>query len=555
VNWTSRLSHRALRTVLASAIGLSAAALVWLGYRAVGEWQHAAALVAERRADAAVDLLVSALSRDMRGAHMSVLAAADREQRSASSADLLHPIASAFARYPYAEAFFSWRDQPDAGVVFYSRTERRPTWLSGSGPRALYPVVTATAPAVGDEILSHVRKDASQGRRFSAFTMPIEGADYQVSAVISYGDPVGGLPATITGSLVNLPWARAHYFADLAAQVASIEGTDGSVRFTILDEEERTVVGGPVAGNAPASRRMFPVAFFDPEAVAVDPPVGLQMQWWTAIATTGGDPTLAAAERGARRTLAIAAVMSLTLAIGLIVSLRAARASANLATMRADFVSAITHELKTPIGNMRAISETLASGRTTPETTREYAQMGIGEATRLTRLVDNLLAYSRVTDVADVYTFERVSVKQIVQRSLQEFGPNLRHAQFEVVVDVPDDLPPVHADPNAIGLLLNNLIDNAIRYSATQRFLSITAREARAGVTIEVADRGIGIAADELDRVTRKFFRGRTSVAGGSGLGLAIVDRIVSDHRGTLSIRSTEGQGTTVSVTIPAADR
>jgi signal transduction histidine kinase len=555
VSWTSRLSHRALRTILASAIGLSAAALVWLGYRAVGEWQHAAALVAERRADAAVDLLVSALSRDMRGAHVLVLDLSDRGNLTPSSADLLHPIASAFARYPYAEAFFAWSSQPDPGVVFYSRTERRPAWLSGSGPRALYPVVTATAPAVGDEIVARVLEDASQGRRFSAFTMPIDGATYQVSAVISYADPVDGRPETIVGSLVNLPWARAHYFADLAAQVASIEGTDRSVRFTILDEQGQTVVGGDVAKDGPSSRRSFPVAFFDPEAVAVDPPVGLQIEWWSAIATTGDDPTLAAAERGARRTLAIAAVMSLTLAIGLIVSLQAARASANLATMRADFVSAITHELKTPIGNMRAISETLASGRTTPETTREYAQMSIGEATRLTRLVDNLLAYSRVADVADVYSFERVPVGQIVQRSLQEFAPNLRHAEFEVVVDVPDDLPPVHADPNALGLLLNNLIDNAIRYSGTGRFLSITAREGREGVTIEVADHGIGIAPDELGRVTRKFFRGRTSVAGGSGLGLAIVDRIVSDHRGVLNIRSTEGHGTTVSVTIPTAVR
>lgn len=70
-----------------------------------------------------------------------------------------------------------------------------------------------------------------------------------------------------------------------------------------------------------------------------------------------------------------------------------------------------------------------------------------------------------------------------------------------------------------------------------------------------MSDKGVGIPADELARVTKKFFRGRTSVAGGSGLGLAIVDRIIADHRGSLAIQSTVGQGTTVSVTIPAADR
>lgn len=129
----------------------------------------------------------------------------------------------------------------------------------------------------------------------------------------------------------------------------------------------------------------------------------------------------------------------------------------------------------------------------------------------------------------------------------------LQRDAFAVSVELPDDLPPVKADPNALGLLLNNLIDNAIRYSRQSHVLTLRAHHSAAGVTLEVIDQGVGIAADELARVTRKFFRGRNSIAGGSGLGLAIVDRIVTDHGGTLGIVSVEGQGTTVSVTIPAA--
>jgi two-component system, OmpR family, phosphate regulon sensor histidine kinase PhoR len=303
----------------------------------------------------------------------------------------------------------------------------------------------------------------------------------------------------------------------------------------------------------PHASRTFQLAFFEPTAVAVDPPPDLGQIWWRATATAGGDPTLAAAERGARRTLAIAGVMSIMLAGAVIVALRAARTNSDLAIMRADFVSAVTHELKTPLANLRAINETLASGRTTPEMVREYAHMGIGEATRLTRLVDNLLAYSRVTDVADVYSFEPVSVAEAVQRSLQEFAVALTRDKFVVHVDVSDELPGVYADANALGLLLNNLIDNAIRYSRDVRELTVSARASDGAVTIEVRDRGVGIPPDELDNVTRKFFRGRGAVTGGSGLGLAIVDRIVSDHDGTLAIRSQEGQGTTVSVTMPAA--
>ena len=556
MNWVTQIPPRRLRAILASAIGVSAVALLWIGYRAVGEWQHAAGLVASRRAAAAAELLVSALSHDMRGAHTTVLIGAERDDLAdGPTADLLHPIAGAFTRYPYAEAFFSWRAASDEGLVFYTRTERRPSWLSGTAATAPYPVSTGSDRRVGQQLLERLGRDTQQGRRFTAFTTPIAGDDYQVAASIVYADATHERPAAVFGYLVNLAWVRAHYFTELAAQVTSIESGDRSVRFSIIDDQGVTVVGRPTAPGAgtPVETRLFPVAFFDPEAVAVDPPPDLGLAWWTAIATAEDDPTLAAAERGARRTFAIAAVMTVTLAVGLIVSLRAARASADLAVMRADFVSAVTHELKTPLANLRVINETLAAGRATPEMIREYARMGIGEATRLTRLVDNLLAYSRVTDVADVYSFEPVSVSTVAQRSLQEFGPNLHRDHFAVEVDLPDDLPLVHGDPNALSLLLNNLIDNAIRYSKDEHWLGVSAHTTGTSVTIEVSDHGTGIPADELSRVTRKFFRGRSAVSGGSGLGLAIVDRIVTDHGGAMDIRSRDGQGTTVSVTIPVA--
>lgn len=556
MNWFTQIPPRRLRVILATAIGLSALALLSIGYRAVVEWQHSAALVASRRASAAVDLLVSALSRDMRGAHRTVLLSVEREGLAqGTTADLLHPITGAFTRYPYAEAFFSWKNAPDEDVVFYSRVERRPDWMTGTASTAPYPVNTGSDSRVGRLLMDRLRSDMLQGRRFGAFTLRIGNADYQVAAIITYADAAHEQPTALLGYLVNLPWARQHYFAEIASQVAAIEGPDRAVRFAIVDDAGEAVFGAApaAADGAPVAQRTFEAAFFDPSAVAVDPPPDLGVAWWVAVAETRDDPTLGAAGRGARRTLAIAAVMTLTLAVGLMVSLRAARASADLAVMRADFVSAVTHELKTPLANLRAINETLASGRATPEMIREYASMGIGEATRLTRLVDNLLAYSRITDVADVYSFESVRLADVVQRSLQEFAAPLRRDGFAVTVEVPDELPPVKADPNALGLLLNNLIDNAIRYSKHARVLTLRAYHSAAGVTLDVTDQGMGIPGDDLARVTRKFVRGRNSVTGGSGLGLAIVDRIVADHRGTMGIASVEGHGTTVSVTIPAA--
>jgi len=251
----------------------------------------------------------------------------------------------------------------------------------------------------------------------------------------------------------------------------------------------------------------------------------------------------------------IAAITSVVLAVSLVLLMQAALANARLVEMRADFVSAVTHELKTPLAGLSMVTETLASGRTTrsAEMTREYGQMAAQETKRLARLIDNLLAYARVTDVTEAYTFEPLVVADLVRATLQEFRSRLAHAAFNVVVEVPDDLPPVRGDRTALALLLGNVVDNAIRYSKERRGLRITARATRERVTIEIEDAGVGISGAELPHVTRRFYRGRNTTSGGSGLGLAIAERIAADHGGALVIRSNIGVGTTVSVSLTVA--
>jgi signal transduction histidine kinase len=359
----------------------------------------------------------------------------------------------------------------------------------------------------------------------------------------------------VFGYMVDLGWAREHYFAQLTSEVAAIDGAGQGLRFTIALRNGAAIVGplAPPESDLPMATREFPMTFFDPLLVTIDPPSDLLLTSALATAIADNDITLATAERGARRTLVLAGVTAVVLIAGLVLSLQAGRATTRLAEMRSDFVSAVTHELKAPIANLRAIHQTLASGRLDAGASREYAQMGVREATRLGRLVENLLAYARVTDVADLYTFESVPLKRVVDDSVQEFAAHLADANFELRVDVPDSLPPVHADPVALELLLNNLIDNAIRYSTAERVLTISARDAGGQVVMSVADRGIGIADEDRAHVTKKFFRGRHPGAAGSGLGLAIVDRIVKDHAGTLEINSTEGKGTTVVISLPRA--
>jgi signal transduction histidine kinase len=551
---SSLFASRRASTVLTTIIVAATAALLWFGYRAISEWQHAAAGVAGRRADAAVDLVVTAFARDMQGAQQ-ILAVAERDGLTIGKAvDLLHPIASAFARYPYIETFFSWKQAPAGAVTFYSRAERRPAWLTAYDDQRTFPVIVGNAPNLADGLVSRVAKDAAQGRRFSIFDTSFGGHPTQVVALISYADPLRQTPVAVLGFVVDMEWVRANYFGPLIRQLARIEGGT-NLQLTIRDEHGTAVFGRPVDAASPATtaRRTFPMGFFEPLAMAVDPPADLALPAWTVEIRADQDPTLAAAELGARRTLLVSSAMAVVLIGALILTWKAWRASAMLSEMRSDFVSAVTHELKTPLANLRAINETLASERSTMAMSREYSQMGIRETQRLSRLVDNLLAYARITDVADAYAFAPVDMSAIVEQSVREFSPNLGHGGFAVEVDLPEKLPPVRGDATALNLMLNNLVDNAIRYSRDVRHLHIGASANGRSITLEVKDKGIGISPEDLPRVTRKFSRGTGSEAGGSGLGLAIVDRIAHDHGGTLRISSEVGAGTTVSITLPVA--
>jgi signal transduction histidine kinase len=120
-----------------------------------------------------------------------------------------------------------------------------------------------------------------------------------------------------------------------------------------------------------------------------------------------------------------------------------------------------------------------------------------------------------------------------------------------LIVMMPPGLPAVRADRLALRLLFNNLVDNALRYSETERRLELSGAVEGVSIIVRVTDHGIGIPEDELSQVTRKFVRGRRARPGGSGLGLAIASRIASDHGATLTIQSVVGKGTTVSVAFP----
>ncbi len=228
--------------------------------------------------------------------------------------------------------------------------------------------------------------------------------------------------------------------------------------------------------------------------------------------------------------------------------------------MRADFVANVSHELRTPLASLIGFIDTLR-GPAADDPPAQQRFLGImGEqAARMNRLIDDLLSLSRIELGEHQAPSGTVELRELVTRLVAGFEPRLKQRYVALDLRLPNELPAVLGDADQLTQVLQNLLDNAMKYGregGTVRLDVAVAPPGRPGVVVTVADQGAGIPREHLPRLTERFYRvdtGRSRAAGGTGLGLAIVKHIVNRHRGQLSIESEEGVGTTVSVWLPQA--
>jgi len=231
--------------------------------------------------------------------------------------------------------------------------------------------------------------------------------------------------------------------------------------------------------------------------------------------------------------------------------------------MRADFIANASHELRTPLATLTGFIETLRGpARDDAEAHERFLAIMGGQATRMTRLVEDLLSLSRIELNEHVLPQGRVAVAPLLQQLAETLELRAGERDMRIVMTLPPDLPDVQGDRDELAQLFQNLLDNAIKYGRPGTEISVGAETSRrpaaigerglpALVAITVRDRGEGIAREHLPRLTERFYRvdtARSREMGGTGLGLAIVKHIVNRHRGFLEIDSAPGEGSTFAV-------
>ena len=247
------------------------------------------------------------------------------------------------------------------------------------------------------------------------------------------------------------------------------------------------------------------------------------------------------------------------LIFGLVLTIRSVSHELELARMKSDFVSTVSHEFKSPLTSIRQLAEMLQSGRVPSEERRQkYYDVLLEQSERLALLTDNILSLAKIEEGRAEFTFETTDISVFLTEVVTSIQERVRHEGFDIGLDVQEALPLLAVDRTALSHAVTNLVDNAIKYSGDSRRISVRAFREEQAVAIAVQDFGIGIKKEDIPRLFERFYRGGdelTRTVKGSGLGLTLVREIVAAHRGKVHVESEPGRGSVFSIRLPLPQR
>jgi signal transduction histidine kinase len=243
------------------------------------------------------------------------------------------------------------------------------------------------------------------------------------------------------------------------------------------------------------------------------------------------------------------------LVFGLALTLRSVSHELELARMKSDFVSTVSHEFKSPLTSIRQLAEMLQSGRApTEERRQKYYEVLLEQSERLALLTDNILSLAKIEEGRARLVLERTDIPGLLRGVVSTFRDRIGHEGFEIALEVRGNIPPLAIDRTAVSQALANLVDNAVKYSGASRRIEVSAVAENAEVAITVRDFGIGIKKDDIPRLFERFFRAGdelTRTVKGSGLGLTLVKEIIDAHGGRVDVASEPGKGSAFAVRLP----
>jgi signal transduction histidine kinase len=371
----------------------------------------------------------------------------------------------------------------------------------------------------------------------------------RVEQLLALKQSIASLPISTDPSSGNVNpwvlWEEANWLVGVGSPAGAATATVVAVRAAGVFASLEVTTASPIAGRA----SLVVGSEADGELLGGEFP-GLEVQFAAAPEGSLGESW------SLRRwfyLLTVLLVVSATL-FGAYLLGRDVQRDLRMAEMRSRFVSSVSHELKTPLTAIRMFAETLRLRAAAPETQAEYLDTIVNESERLTRLLNNVLDFTKIEHGTKIYRRERQDLAEIVQSTVRAMRYLLEQRQFALRVTVDDGIPHVMVDRDAIEQAILNLLANAVKYSGESRDIELRLRAEDGRAVIEVADHGAGIEPAAQRSIFEQFYRAPTAdnqSIPGTGLGLTLVDHIAKGHGGRVTVESEPGVGSTFSICLP----
>jgi signal transduction histidine kinase len=449
------------------------------------------------------------------------------------------------AEYPYIAHV--WVYDPENGLVFRSPAER----LKDAGFRDetddLNHMLDGWMKIEYKEMVDEVTSGEKKGQRYRVYANSAPRADkkmYQPLAFFLVKDS-GGRNA-LAGMAFDADYLRDKFLpgmldAVLSRNAAESESDKNPPVMMVHTKSDSTILAASSGwdGGMPEVERNM-------EGALPYLTMGIKLRG-TTLATLG--------QRFVRTSFLILGTLTLLLGCGMALTHRNVAKEMALARLKSDFVSNVSHELRTPLSLIRLYAETLEMGRlSTPEKQHEYYRIIRKESERLSALINNILDFSRIEAGRKEYDLRETDMRDLVHTTLESYRYQIEQNGFAFEEKIAEDVPALRVDREAVSRSLLNLVNNALKYSHDRKYIAVNLYGANGSVKLEVIDHGIGIPADEQQKIFEKFYRvGDPLVHNtkGSGLGLSLVRHIVRAHGGEVAVDSAPGEGSKFTITLP----
>lgn len=482
-----------------------------------------------------------------------------------NEADKRKKLSELLAKTPwFAYAFIYDADKGDKGLVMQAQPKVAPTDLE-----RMSKMYGGWFSVEGHDMAAQISKKTRRMQWYSGESESPTGPIYNSTAFFTFPYLPKSQPV-LGGVVFDTKYLKEHFFPGILDELISKKLSDPQ-ETTMADmlheltpqdideghQDERLAMIVYVAdGGSGRGYRPFSASTAwgtgDPEVSHnLDDPfrglsLGIKFQGTTAEAI---------GRRFVFQSFLILGVLSVLMAGGLVLTYRSVNKQVALARLKSDFVSNVSHELRTPLALIRLYAETLELGRiTTGEKKHEYYSIIRKESERLTALINNILDFSRIEAGRKEYDFRETDIAELVRNTLDSYRFQIEQQGFALEEQIESGIPRVRVDREAIARALVNLVNNALKYSDSEKFLGVKLYREQSVLKLEVSDRGIGIERHEQARIFEKFYRTCDPLVHntkGSGLGLSLVRHITHAHGGEVEVESTPGRGSKFTLSLP----